>query len=250
MGNRVWIIAPQTHTRLPNGWRFCPISIPMGTIFVPYSYPNRGIPHGLAGIGSPSTSLLVELNFNRGPGRFNRVFPWISLVKTGWTGPRGGSTGVRDRWPAIYQSDWQTNCQPAPRRLNWVSGPVDQSDLHSASLTGRLIVSLPLGDWTGPRGSSTGPTQKSSAKRLVLEPRLYILTSTYLPTQEHTPNSISNLRNTSHSLSHISCLSHFKSLERILWVRLRAVGFCASSPNPSCSSWFELWYYIEFFVDS
>ena len=58
MGNRVRIIASQTHTRLPNGWRFCPISIPMGTIFVPYPYPNRGIPHGLAGIGSPLTSLL------------------------------------------------------------------------------------------------------------------------------------------------------------------------------------------------
>jgi hypothetical protein len=29
----------------------------MGTIFVPYPYPNRGIPHGLAGIGSPLTSL-------------------------------------------------------------------------------------------------------------------------------------------------------------------------------------------------
>jgi hypothetical protein len=59
MGNRVWIIASQTHTCLPNGWRFCPISIPMGTIFVSYPYPNRGIPHGLAGIGSPLTSLLV-----------------------------------------------------------------------------------------------------------------------------------------------------------------------------------------------
>jgi hypothetical protein len=32
MGNRVWIIAFQTHTRLRNGWRFCLISIPMGTI--------------------------------------------------------------------------------------------------------------------------------------------------------------------------------------------------------------------------
>jgi hypothetical protein len=29
----------------------------MGTIFVPYPYPNRGILHGLAGIGSPLTSL-------------------------------------------------------------------------------------------------------------------------------------------------------------------------------------------------
>jgi hypothetical protein len=65
-------------------------------------------------------------------------------------------------------------------------------------------------------------------------------------TQEHAQNSIPNMRNTHHSLTHISCLSHFKSLERNLWVRFRVVGFCASSPNLSCSSWFELWYYIEF----
>jgi hypothetical protein len=36
------------------------------------------------------------------------------------------------------------------------------------------------------------------------------------PKWEHNLNSISNMRNTSHSLSHISCLSHFKSLERNL----------------------------------
>jgi hypothetical protein len=59
MGNRVRIIASQTNTRLPNGWRFCPIFIPMGTIFVSYPYPNRGIPHELAGIGSPLTSLIL-----------------------------------------------------------------------------------------------------------------------------------------------------------------------------------------------
>jgi hypothetical protein len=64
MGNRVRIIAFQTHTRLPNGWRFCPISIPMGTIFVSYPYPNRGIPHGLAGIGSPLTSLTVSKHWD------------------------------------------------------------------------------------------------------------------------------------------------------------------------------------------
>jgi hypothetical protein len=49
-----------------------------------------------------------------------------------------------------------------------------------------------------------------------LKPHLYILTPTSLPTQEHDPNSISNLKNTSHDLSHISFLSHFKSLERNL----------------------------------
>jgi hypothetical protein len=63
VGNRVRIIAYQTHTRLPNEWRFCPISIPMGIIFVSYPYPNRGIPHGLTGIGSPLTSLNVTIEF-------------------------------------------------------------------------------------------------------------------------------------------------------------------------------------------
>jgi hypothetical protein len=31
---------------------------------------------------------------------------------------------------------------------------------------------------------------------------------------------------------------------------IESCGFCASSPNLSCSFLFELWYYIEFFVDS
>jgi hypothetical protein len=31
----------------------------MGTIFVPYPYPDREIPYGLAGIGSPLTSLVI-----------------------------------------------------------------------------------------------------------------------------------------------------------------------------------------------
>jgi hypothetical protein len=59
MGNRVQIIVSQTHTRLLNEWRFCPISISMETIFVSYPYPNRGILHGLAGIGFPLSSLHV-----------------------------------------------------------------------------------------------------------------------------------------------------------------------------------------------
>jgi hypothetical protein len=65
-----------------------------------------------------------------------------------------------------------------------------------------------------------GPVQpvfgQKSKKRLVLEPHLYILTPTSLPTVEHDFDSIPNLRNTSHSLSHTSYLSHFKSLERNL----------------------------------
>jgi hypothetical protein len=72
MGNRVQIIASRTHICLPNGWRFCPISILMGTIFVLYPYPNRGIPHELAGIGSPLTSLLQA---------FRPVFKILETVK-------------------------------------------------------------------------------------------------------------------------------------------------------------------------
>jgi hypothetical protein len=64
MGNQVRIIASQNHTHLPNGWRFCLISILMGTIFVTYPYPNRGIPHRLTGIGSPLTSLLVVHSYS------------------------------------------------------------------------------------------------------------------------------------------------------------------------------------------
>jgi hypothetical protein len=44
----------------------------------------------------------------------------------------------------------------------------------------------------------------------------FIYTSHILPIAEHDLDSICNLRNTSHSLSHTSCLSHFKSLERNL----------------------------------
>jgi hypothetical protein len=95
MGNRVRIIASQTQTRLPNGWRFCPISIPMGTIFVSYPYPNRGIPHGLAGIGSPLTSLLRRRrrssSVHPARGR-HRATSGDSYVRLG-----PGYGGVRDR---------------------------------------------------------------------------------------------------------------------------------------------------------
>jgi hypothetical protein len=46
---------------------------------------------------------------------------------------------------------------------------------------------------------------------------------TLFPTVEHDLDSIFNLRNTSHSLSHTSCLSHFKSLERN-WKHLEGVN--------------------------
>jgi hypothetical protein len=94
MGKRVRIIASQTHTHLPNGWRFCPISIPMGIIFVPYPYPNRGIPHGLSGIGSLLTSLHVGSVWPVLPDwtrRIRRFLGWVEvfgfgLVFSRWVG--------------------------------------------------------------------------------------------------------------------------------------------------------------------
>jgi hypothetical protein len=61
MGNRVRIIAFQTHTRLPNGWRFCPISILMGTIFVSYPYPNREFATGWRVLGPIDISTCVRM---------------------------------------------------------------------------------------------------------------------------------------------------------------------------------------------
>jgi hypothetical protein len=81
------------------------------------------------------SQLQLNFNFNWGRGTFNwgrgqvqpgsrevqpgsreslaRVFSRTSLVKTGWTGPRGGSTGVRVTWP-VWPPDWQTDCQSDP----------------------------------------------------------------------------------------------------------------------------------------
>jgi hypothetical protein len=199
------------------------------------------------------SQLQLNFNFNWGPGRFNRgpgqvqpgsrevqpvcressagFFSRTSLVKTGWTGPRGGSTGVRVNWP-VWPPDWQTDSQsdthavePALGAVQPVSGPVFAVGPAVCQSDRQTDCQPAPGGWTGPRGGSTGPPQPKSVQQLVLKPHLYILTPTSLHTQEHDPNSISNLKNTSHSLSHISCLSHFKSLERNLWVCLRSAIF-------------------------
>jgi hypothetical protein len=147
------------------------------------------------GVQAGSTG--VQGKFNLGPERFNRgprkvqlgFFPQTSLVKTGWTDPRGGSTGVRVTWP-VWPPDWQTDCQsdpqavePALGAVQLVSGPifafwpvVCQSDCQPAP-----------GGWTGPRGGSTGPPQPKSVQQLVLKPHLYILTPTSLPTRRARP---------------------------------------------------------------
>jgi hypothetical protein len=87
------------------------------------SFLNSSWTSSSTGVQASSTG--VQGKFNRGPERFNRgprkvqpgFFPRTSLVKTGWTGPRGGSTGVRVTWP-VWPPDWQTDYQCDPRRLN------------------------------------------------------------------------------------------------------------------------------------
>jgi hypothetical protein len=112
----------------------------------------------------------------------------------------------------------QPNLQPdlQPVQLNF--GPVQpnlspvQSPAESASEPKTPLVE------SGSTGFRTGSTVFQSdfpnGHQLLGAP-LYT-PPTLFPTAEHAQNSISNLRNTSHSLSHTSCLSHFKSLERNL----------------------------------
>jgi hypothetical protein len=62
----------------------------MGTIFVSYPYPNRGIPHGLTGIGSPLTSLVTttqNLCDYTTSSSVKNLFPSSSQVKQIFTCP-------------------------------------------------------------------------------------------------------------------------------------------------------------------
>jgi hypothetical protein len=57
-GERGWGMLP--HPRLPVGEEIFPVYIPVGEEISPSPSPNRGIPHGESGIGSPLPSLLVR----------------------------------------------------------------------------------------------------------------------------------------------------------------------------------------------
>jgi hypothetical protein len=75
----------------------------MGTIFVLYPYPNRGIPHGLAGIGSPLTSLggtvrAVSTAGQRPAQPTGRGAPGTAGQGAAWSGgPDGAARGGERR---------------------------------------------------------------------------------------------------------------------------------------------------------
>jgi hypothetical protein len=56
-GERGWGMLPHPRPRLPVGGEIFPVYIPMGEEISPSPSPNRGIPHGESGIGSPLPSL-------------------------------------------------------------------------------------------------------------------------------------------------------------------------------------------------
>jgi hypothetical protein len=52
-GERGWGMLPHPRPRLPVGGEFLPVYIPVGEETSPSPSPNRGIPRGESGIGSP-----------------------------------------------------------------------------------------------------------------------------------------------------------------------------------------------------
>jgi hypothetical protein len=99
------------------------------------------------------SQLQLNFNFNWGPGQVQPesrevqpgsrecsagFFSWTSLVKTGWTGPRGGSTDVRVTW-LVWPPDWQTDCQSDPQAVEPALGAVQP-------VLGPVFVVWPV-DW-------------------------------------------------------------------------------------------------------
>jgi hypothetical protein len=60
-GERGWGMFSHPHPRLPVGGEFSPVYIPVGEETPPSPSPNRGIPRGESGIGSPLPSLAVTV---------------------------------------------------------------------------------------------------------------------------------------------------------------------------------------------
>jgi hypothetical protein len=100
----------------------------------------------------------------------------------------------------------QPNFGPAQPNLSPIQSPAESSSERKP-----LVESGSTGFRTG---STVFQSDFPNDHQLLGAP-LYT-PPTLFPIVEHAQNSIYNLRNTSHSLSHTSCLSHFKSLERNL----------------------------------
>jgi hypothetical protein len=189
---------------------------------------------------------------------------WTSLVKTDWTGPRGGSTRVRVRRPFWHLSANLTSrlsVRLTGQAVEPALGAVQPVWTFDSSRTrffelGLVVVKTSS---TGLGAGSTGvwdqfnrpPCRKSEPASFGASP---IDTNSYLsPPHKSTPWTPFLTWETLPTLSLTSCglASPISNLWREIFEwDWRVTGFCASSPNPSCSSWFELWYYIEFFVDS
>jgi hypothetical protein len=64
-GERGWGMLPHPRPRLPVGGELLPIYIPVGKETSPSPSPNRGIPRGESGIGSPLPSLVTPTVQNK-----------------------------------------------------------------------------------------------------------------------------------------------------------------------------------------
>ena len=76
-GERGWGMLPHPRPRLPVGGELFPIYIPVGEETSPSPSPNRGIPRGESGIGSPLPSLLASLSKTMVHLERHIVFPLV-----------------------------------------------------------------------------------------------------------------------------------------------------------------------------
>jgi hypothetical protein len=121
---------------------------------------------------------------------------------------------------------------------------------QSASQTGRQAARPARGGSTALGGGSTGLRQKNLPKRLVLS-STYIYSLLPLSPQRRARFELHFQLEKHLPLSHTHLLPlPFQIFGEKSLSELESCGFCASSLNVSRSSSFELWHYIEFFVDS
>jgi hypothetical protein len=122
-------------------------------------------------------------------------------------------TSLRSVCASVCQSDWQTGCQACQGRFNRSQA---KKSAQRLVLSSTYIYSL-----------------------LPLSPQRRARPKLHFQLEKHLPLSLTHLLPLPFQTFGEKSLSEFESC-----------SFCASSPNLSCSSSFELWYYIEFFVDS